>query len=190
MKKFRLALIALALSACTLPDPATAPDLSLEGVRPVRLNVAAIEIVEAYRPPMGPPNVDHLFRTPPAAATRALLDRALVAAGPVNTLRAVIEDASVINEDLPVDDSALGKFKREPSNIHRARVSVRFELYDPAAPDIPLGRAEVTATRNRTMLKGDSLAERDRAAYEMTRDLMQDIASGINTIVKNTFGAL
>lgn len=195
MKKFRFALIApalvaLALAACAMPDPATTPDLSLAGVQPVRLNVAAIEIAEAYRAPMGPPNVDHLFKTPPAAATRALLGHALVAAGPMNTLRAVIEDASVVNEDLPVDNSALGKFKREPSNIYRARVAVRFELFDPAAPDIVLGRAEVTATRNRTLMKGDTLAERDRAAYEMTRDLMQDVASGINTIVKNTFGAL
>src|SRR5690606_35715848 len=104
MKRFAALLCAvLLLPACATPLPAgVVPDLTFENVQPVVLGVSAVEGVGAYDPPLDPPHIGHRFRNPPYKAASTLLERQLVAGGGRNVLRAVIEDASIVSEDLPV----------------------------------------------------------------------------------------
>lgn len=185
-----LALLTLivAAAACTPQEGGAVPGLNFTGFAPVSLDVAKIEVRDDYRPPMRAPNVDHLFRTPPDAAVRDLLARVLTPGGASNTLRAIVQDASVVDKKLKVTPGVLGTFSREPSDRYEAKVMLRFELFDPAAPDIVLGHAEVIARRSRTLMNSDSPADRDRAAAELTQDLMKDVEDGLQTVVKNTFG--
>src|SRR3989304_3468878 len=71
----RFALIALALAlplnACETPPPAQKlPEITFAHLPPIKLNVATVEVVVRYRPPMKAPNVEHLFPTPPLKALR------------------------------------------------------------------------------------------------------------------------
>jgi len=190
MRKFiAMACAALLLASCAeTPLKKTMTDMSFDKVQPVALDVGKIEVSDQYKPPMQKPNVEHLFKPTPVDAVTKLLNKALVAEGAGKTLRVIIDDASVVDEPLPMTDGFWGNFTQEPSDRYKAKVSLRFQLVDDAAPDIILGHAEVIASRNRTLLKGTTLADRDKAAYDLTAELMSDVDDGLQTIVENTFG--
>ncbi len=55
-------LLAVAVAGCTsAPTVPTYPEIRFSGKPPMLLDVARVDIVEAYRPPLRAPNVDHLF---------------------------------------------------------------------------------------------------------------------------------
>lgn len=177
------------MTACTLSPPAPdVPELTFAQVQPVGVNAARIEVIDEYQSPMGKPNVEHLFKTTPAQAVHMLVQKQLVAQGPQNTLRVIIEDASVKQKDLPVTTGVLGAFSKEPAQQYDARMAVRFELVDPTAPDIVMARARVNAARSRTVENNISPATRDLAFFGLTEDLMNDLQVGIAGTVKDTLG--
>lgn len=189
MKKYLSVLFALLLTACVEGPPAGTPmDLTFDNMKPLEINAARIEVVDKYVPPMRDPNIEHKFRPTPYAAARKLIEKQLQPVGMENTLRAVIEDASVVREELPTQTGVMDYFHQEPSEKLKAKILVRFELVNPAAPDIVLGHAEVIARRDKTLMESISPAERDRATYGLTSDLMDDLNDGLRSIVLNTFG--
>ncbi len=178
-----------ALTGCMEGPPvSTPPDMTFANFQPLPINAAKIEVVDNYKPPMQDPNVEHSFRTPPYVAAERLLKKQLVAAGNDNVLRAIIEDASVVSEELPTTKGFMGAFTQEPSERLKAKVLVRFELVNPRAPDVVLGHAEVIAKRDKSLMESISPADRDRAYFSLTEDLMDDLNDGMRSIVKNTFG--
>jgi len=133
---------ALLLSGCTGAPPAsTPPDLTFANLAPITLDVAAIEVRDDYKPPLHAPNIEHTFPTPPYVAAGNLLKKQLVAGGSENVLRVIIEDASVVREELPVTRGFMDALLQEPSEELKGKVLLRFELIDPKAPDAVLGHA-------------------------------------------------
>lgn len=189
--KMKLAALALALSlaACTTAPPATnaLPELTFEQMAPISLHVAKIEVHDEFRTPVTQDHVEHLFPKTPAAAARELVEKKLTADGFDNILRVIIEDASVIEQKLPVSNDFWSNFTREPSERYNARVSLRFELVNEQAPDIIIGHASVIGERTKTVIEGTSPADRDRAYIALTEELMGDLYNGLDTVVRNTF---
>lgn len=182
--------VAAILSGCVatsqgVPRP---PEMTFDNFHKVELDVARINVRNAYRPPMKDPHIEHLFPTPPYAAVEHLVKKQLVAAGDDRVLNVIIDDASVVREELTVQKGLWNVLTREPDVRLKAKVLLRFELVNPKAPDIVLGHAEVMARRTRTLLEGTSVADRDRAYFDLTEDLMDDLNDGLRTVVKNTFG--
>ena len=189
MKNFVALLGLLFLAACVEGPPvSTTPDLTFANFEPIQVNAASVEVIDNYKPPLRDPNVEHSFRLPPYAAAARLLRHQLVAAGSANTLRAVIEDASVIREEIPQDKSFTGYFTQQATARLKGKMLVRFELVDPKAPDIVVGHAEVVARREKTLMEDMSPADRDVATFTLTSDLMDDVNDGLKSIVKGTFG--
>jgi hypothetical protein len=181
--------LALLAAGCTEGPPETqTPVLTFAQMQPVTLNVGRIEVLDRYTPPMKEPYADHLFRQTPAAAVKDLVEKQLVAKGPDRILRVIIEDASVIKEDLNPDDSFMGIFRYEQGERYKGRVALRFELIRNATSDFVLGHAEVVANRVITLMEDASPAERDLAFMRMNEGMMQDISKGLNSTVKTTFG--
>jgi hypothetical protein len=177
------------LSGCEEGPPSSQPpDLTFANLQPIQINAAKVEVVDSYKPPMQDPNVEHTFKTPPYVAAEKLLQKQLAPAGTENTLRAIIVDASVVREELPVTKGIAGIFEQEPAERLKGKVMVRFELVSPSAPDIVLGHAEVLARRDKSLMEGISPADRDRAYFALTDDLMDDLNDGLRSIVVNTFG--
>lgn len=164
------------------------PPLSYNAAAPVTVSAARIEVIDAYRAPMGAPNVDHLFKVTPSQAAQELARRQVVAGGNSHMLRVIVEEAAVRRETLPQEKGVLGLFSTEPDEKFDARVALRFELAEEFAPDIVLGRASVVATRERTLKGGATLAERERAYQGIVQALVDDLAQGIATTVGGTFG--
>lgn len=172
------------------PESAQQPALTFAHMSPVLLNVAKVEIFDAYKPPMQNPNAEHLMPTPPASAARILAAEKLLADGDSRILRVLIEDASVIRENLPLTEGFWGVLSQEPAERYKARVALRFELVNEEAPDITVGHASVIGTRTKTLVEGVSPAERDRAMTELTEGLMSDLYDGFDTVVRGTFGKI
>lgn len=188
---FIVLVLAAFLAACSTVSPpeGVVPDLTFEQMPAVPLHVGKIEIIEAYHTSDTPPHVEHLFKTPPLVAARRLAERQLQAAGGDDTiLRVIIEDASIVAANLPVTEGVRGLFVQEVAQRYDARVAIRFELVRPDAPDIVIGHAEVTATRSKPILEGISPAERDRAFFELSESLANDVSAGFQTTVRDTFG--
>ena len=188
MKAARNLLMAAAivlLGGCETAPPATAtPDLSFDGLPVINLNVARIEVVDNYRPPMDKNHVDHLFRQPPVQVAKQMIDRQLVANGSNGTLRITIDDASVIKRDLPVTEGIEGTFQNEPAEEYKAHVALRFELLDEAST----GNASVTSDRTKTLTEDASPADRDMAYVAIDEQIMSDLKEGFNGVVRRTFG--
>ncbi|MBU6474362.1 MAG: hypothetical protein KGL10_04080 [Alphaproteobacteria bacterium] len=182
-------LLAVLLAGCTAgPPPTVLPDMTFANMQPIRVNAAQVVVVDAYKSPLKPPDVEYLFATPPDVAAQKLLKRQLVAAGSADELRAVIEEASVVRTDLPAHSSLTGFLMQAPAVELKAVMKVRFELVDPAAPDIVLGHAEVIAHREKTIDEGLSPDGRARAWFDLTEELMDNLDTGMQSIVKKTFG--
>ncbi|MCK4944810.1 MAG: hypothetical protein KAS59_00925 [Alphaproteobacteria bacterium] len=177
------------LSGCVGAPPATTqPDMTFANFTPIQLDVVAVEILGDYKPPLREPNIEHTFSTPLYVVIENLMKKELIASGSENVLRVIIEDASVVREKLPVTTGFRDVFLVEPSERLNASVLLRFEMVNRLSPDVVLGHAEVSAKRTRTLMEDASLADRDRAYFGMTEDLMCDLNNGLMTVVKNTFG--
>jgi len=177
------------LSACADgPPSSTPPDMTFANLQPIEVNASSVDVIDNYKPPLQDPNIEHTFQMPPYVAAERLLRHQLAVVGTENTLRAIIEDASVTREELPQDKGLASYFEQQPAARLKAKMLVRFELVDPHAPDIIIGRAEVIARREKTLTEGLSPAERDQAYFSLTNDLMDDVNDGLRSTVKNTFG--
>ena len=65
-----LVMVGLALGGCASQVPVKPPAVSFGDHSPIALDVAVIDVVEQYRPPMAKPNVEHLAINPPGQAVR------------------------------------------------------------------------------------------------------------------------
>lgn len=164
------------------------PPLSYGTPAPVTVSAVRIDIIDAYRPPMGAPNVDHLFKVTPSQAAQELVRQKVLAGGSTHLLRVIVEEASVRRQTLQQEKGMLSLFSSEPEEKFDARVALRFELAEDLAPDIVLGRASVVATRERTLKGGATLAEREKAYHGIVQALLEDLAQGVSTTVGGTFG--
>jgi len=179
----------LMLSGCLTSNVTNEwPDIAYGKSPAVRVNAARLDIQDAYRAPMGAPNVDHLFKVTPSMAAQTLASRQVIPVGGQNVMRVIVEDASVRRSTLPPKEGVLGLLPTEPDEQFDARVALRFELADEAAPDIVTGRASVVATRQRTLTGGATLAQREKAYHDIVQALVDDLSQGILTTVGGTFG--
>jgi hypothetical protein len=179
----------LALAACAEGPPVSSPpDMTFANLRPFEINAAKVEVINNYRPPLQAPNVDHAFRTPPAVATEQLIKKQLLPVGHENVLRAIIDDASVVSEEIEQPDGFVNALMDREDARLKGKILVRFELVSPLAPDVVLGHAQVLAKREKTLVDGVSLAERQRVYHSLTEDLMDNLNDGMRAIVVSTFG--
>lgn len=180
----------MALSACGTTQGFVEVPSAVDVARfqPIQVNAADVVVLNAYHPPMTSPNVEHLFTERPAEAARKLVEQQVVAAGAQDTLRVTIENASVTRVALPVKQSLFGVFSRQPAERLEGRMALKFELFDPAAPDIIRGRASVTAARDKTLTNDVSPAEREAAYHALTQDLTDDLAAQMARTIRGTFG--
>src|SRR5262245_23291444 len=119
-----LATALLGSAACTnAPDPVRFPDLTYAHLGAIRLAVAHVEIVEAYRPPLAAPNIDHRMPVIPAAALRRWAEDRLAATGE-GTARArfTIRDARVTETELPRTEGVRGLFTTDQGQRYDLRM--------------------------------------------------------------------
>ncbi|MDX1712095.1 MAG: hypothetical protein R3316_13270 [Rhodovibrionaceae bacterium] len=181
------AVVLLALSACqTRVERNVLPEITFRHKPPLQVGVAQIEVVQAYRPPMAGPHVDHLLQVTPADVARNWARDRLAAAGSSGKVVYTIADASVVQEPLETDDSLLGTFKVEQAVRYNSRLEVEVSLQ---RSDGSWARAVVEATRSLTVAEDASLNERERAIHGMIEKLGRDFDAELEPTLRRVFGS-
>jgi hypothetical protein len=164
------------------------PPLDYSDRQPLDLAVERVAIDSVYRPAGAPPYVDHALPLTPEAATRALLEQRLRAVGGTDRLQAVILDASVREEALETTSGVRGYLTTESAARLEGRLKVRVDRVDPAG--LVVRSISTAVTRTRAIPEGVAYAERQRIAYELVRELVDDLDAGLSANVRESYAEL
>lgn len=180
------AAFALALAACETPVAVQKfPDLTYAHLPPFNLDVAKIEVVAHYRPPMKAPNVDHLVPQPPIKALRRWAADRLKAAGRTGTAQFVIDVASVVEAELEKKTGLKAAFTKQQAQRYDFVVEASLDVADGRRR----GRAAARATRFVTVREDASLNERDRILFKEVETLMTEFNAEMEKNVHEYLGA-
>lgn len=171
-----VALLLVTLTAAcktTPPVRASFPDITFTHEQPIRLDVARIEVVNEYVPPLNPPNVEHLFPVSIAAAVERWGRDRLQAVGADGVVRIIIRDASVREIDLRRTGGVRGAFTTDQAQRYDGRVEVLVEVSSPRGQRS--GSTSAMAQRSQTVPENITLNERDRVYFNLADILLKDI---------------
>jgi hypothetical protein len=175
------------LAACESPPARpTYPDIRFTDLPPIRLAVSGVEIRNNFKPIFRAPNVEHLFPVPPERAAENWAHDRLVAAGGTVRARFTIQDASVVEVELPKKTGITEAFTKEPAERYDATLSVTLELVDDHG--FALRTVSSEATRSQAVLEGITPNERDQTWYDMTKALMSDFNQRMSSEIRANFG--
>ena len=178
---FILPVVVLGLAACETPvSIQKLPELTYGHLPPLKLNVAKIEIVVQYQPPLKEPNVEHLFPTPPLKALRRWASDRLRAVGRSGKARLFITDASAIETSLRKKTGVIATFTKQQSDRYDLTVDAVLEVSDGRRG----GRVSARVTRFSTLREDITINERDRAWFDMTEALIKDFDAEIEKNIR------
>ena len=161
---------AIAISACaTPPAPTTALEMTFQHRPVISLNVARVEIVDAYDAGGTFPRVDHLYTKTPASLVRRWAQDRLKSVGQVGQVSVLIQDAKVVETSRAIDKGILGLFKDEPDTDLTATIVARIEFVN--VLEGGSYAVNVDAHANVAIFESATLNERDLAYYSVLETL-------------------
>ncbi len=176
----------LGLAACETPvQVQKLPDLTFAHLAPIMLDVARIEVVIKYRPPMKAPNVEHLFPTPPIKALKQWAKDRIKAVGVSGAARLVIIDASAIETRLRKKTGLAATFTKQQSQRYDLSVEVRLEVSKGKSS----GYTTARATRFSTVREDASINTRERLWFDLTEALVRDFDAAMEKNIRLHLGA-
>lgn len=131
MRFTSLAFLGVMLTACAPSAELPAPvGLAYLANKPIRLNVARIEVIKKYQSSSTPPHVENNFPVPPIAMIQQWVQDRLLPIGKTGYAVVTIEDASVIETSLKGTPGFKGMFTVDQSEQYDASMSVKIEVFD------------------------------------------------------------
>ena len=168
----------LVVSACESHPPSSVNrDITFTHLKPYLLNVASLEIVNAYKTPYEDPYVEHLVPISPSTAARQWATHLLHPVGKEGVVRVTISDAQIILEALGVNQDFKSLFTTEQAARYHARIEITIDILDER--HISRAYASGVATTSNTVSEGASLAERDEILIELTETLLDTFNTAI-----------
>ena len=79
-------IVMLALTACETPGPPGYPDITFSHLKPIKLDIGAVDYTQAYVPPAKLPNVDHLFPQRLTVVAKRWASERIAAVGPISRI--------------------------------------------------------------------------------------------------------
>jgi hypothetical protein len=146
------------------------------GSAPLRLDVARVEVVQAYSPPQRTPNVEHRMIVSPLATIDDWARRHIEAAAPGRDDSAavfVIEDASVVTEKLRTRKGLIESLIREDSDKFTLRLAVTLQVRDRLGATVGNTSAEASAWR--TVPEGMKDADRSAVWHDLLIAAMDNL---------------
>ena len=189
IRRFRTLLTILlpfAVAACVAqPSPQQFAEISFSHLEPIRIDVASIEIVDAFRPTFSDPNVEHRAPTSPALAARRWAEDRLLATG-ASPRRATytIEQAAIVEVPLEGPGGVRGLVTNSQSERYDAELIVEIAVFSTTGTREGIARA--TARRSQTVAENTTLAERERVWQEMVEALSDDINGRLEKTINET----
>ena len=162
------------LAACAqTPPPEPLPELTFAHLDSIKLNVASVEIVENYVPPLRGPNIEHLFPQPPSQVARRWAEDRLRALGTEGRAQFVVDTASVVETRLKVEKGLRGAVTIDQATRYDATLTVTLEIRN----DRGFRQAFATASAERSQTVPEDLTVNERWAiqHQLVEDLMIDL---------------
>ena len=176
--------LAVLASACdTPPERQSFATLTFQDRPNIRLDVAQIEIVQAYKAPGKSPNVDHLFPQKPVDVATAWGRDVLRAVGQRGMATYTILDASAIDTPLPRSTGLTQVFKTEQSDRYDLKIAIRLDIGNPLLQTT--GTAEATATRSQTVAENMTLNQREAVWFAMTESAMRELDQKLEIAIRD-----
>jgi hypothetical protein len=180
--------LALALGACApLPPEPTYPEITFRAEPPFEFDAAEVEVVDAYRSPLKAPNVEHESPLLPAAALKRWIADRIAAAGTGRRVRVTIEDASITETLLPINQDLKASFTTEQAARLEGSVALEVEVLDAEGSQLAMVRAK--SARTRGLPEDATLRERDEVMFQLTEDLANDIDQIMSERIPAQFAA-
>jgi len=182
--------LALVVVGCdTSPTQPIFPDIRFTEEPKLRLDVAAIEIVEEFHPTFQQPNVEHLFPVPPQRAMENWVKDRLVAVGKGKKARVRIIDAGVKEVELPKKTTGItATFTTEQAQRYDATVKMAIDILGEHA--LPERSITAEASRSQSVAEGITPNDRERAWYDMTKQLMASLDAALEQRMRADFALL
>ena len=167
--------LAVAISACETPDPRPIyADITFSHLASIKLDVGALDYIQAYTPPAKFPNVDHLFPLRPSKVARGWAEERLEAVGAISRIaRVTLVNASVVGSALDTTQGIEGVFTIDQAARYDATVEIHIEIVN--SQGVVEGQASAVAQRSRTAPEQITLNERDQLWFELTEAVMADL---------------
>ena len=149
-----LILARVSLAGCdTPPTRGTFPKLTYAYLRPIRLAVSRVDIVDAYRPPLAAPNVEQSFPVSPSAtAAQWGRDRLIAVGGPDRAVYTVLRgDAIETHLAIPDSGGMFSDFDNPQSERYDLTIAVRLQIIEPSGR--VAATVEAKATRSQTVAR-------------------------------------
>jgi len=176
---------ALLVAACTNPPQQNRfAEITFEHHPDIKLDVSEVVVEQAYVPPNGSPNVDHLFPVKPVdAAIRWAGDR-LVVAGTRRTAKFIVKEASVVEVPLDTKKGLQGTLTNEQSERYDAKIVVELQILDGGRTE---GTTVAEAVRRVTVPEDITLNDRERVWYRLTEDIMSDLNKELEKVIRTVY---
>ena len=183
-----IALAAGVLAACAqTPPPHPLPDLTFSQLGKIQLNVASVEIVENYIPPLRGPNIEHLFPLSPTQAARRWSEDRLSALGTKGRAQFFIDTASVVETVLPVEKGLRGAVTVDQASRYDATLVATLEIRNDR--NFRLAFATARAERSLTVPEDLTLNERNAIQFRLVEDLMADLNAALESKIAEFLSA-
>jgi hypothetical protein len=176
------------LAACAeVSPPNPLPELTFAQLDKIQLNVASVEIVESYIPPLRRPNIEQFFPVSPSQVARLWSEGRLAALGTEGRALFIIDTASVVETLLPVEKGLRGAVTVDQASRYDATLVVTLEIRNNRG--FRLAFATARAERSLTVAEDLTLNERNMIQFRLVEDLMNDLNVALETKVAEFLSA-
>jgi hypothetical protein len=178
-------IVFLAMTGCESPPSRVPfPEITFTHLPDIRLDVATIEIIEAYQSPGVDPNVEHLYPVTPAEAARRWAEDRLVAVGIDGFARFIILDASAVEQRNAPPPA--GSSSADPRDRYNMRTAIRIEIVKANGAQTAFVAAE--ATLQQYVDPATTLNERERIWFGNVEALMKTLDAELQRTIDSGFG--
>ena len=148
------------------------PEMTFTHLPPISLDVARIDVIQLYDPPIKPPNIEHeMPLLPHVAISRWVSDR-LKPTGTRGRAIVTIRDASVTEERLKSVGGIWGALKIKQPERYVGRIEVEIEAI--GGKGLRVASAIAKTQRSQTIKEASTMRQRDSFWFEMTERMMRD----------------
>lgn len=183
MRVIIFAMLAVAVTACA-PSAELPPPVGLAYLtnKPIRLNVARVEVIKKYQSSSVRPHVEKDFPVPPTAMIQQWVQDRLLPVGKTNYAVVTIEDASVIETPLKGTSGFKGLFTVDQSEQYDANMSVKVEVFDDQGALKAFAYARTKGSR--TVGENLTLGQRRQVWIVMMEKIMNSLDAELDHNVK------
>lgn len=165
-------ILALLLGACETPvEGRKFPKISFSHQKPIRLDVARLEIKKAPPQAMSKENINHELPVSLHATAERWARERLKPVGKNGVVVVSIKEANVTETKLKRTEGIKGAFTTDQSERYHAKLRMSVKISDSRGN----GVARAAGSRKKTVPEDITLADREKVWFKMVEGLTRDI---------------